>query len=234
MRVQIGQDGLAFSGCQTLDVGGVSRADVNGFAPRHRVNTHHRVQVASGHVHDLQIAFVRHGVVAQSCRHGGVHVVPCRQTLQVLLHAFRQSVISRGHADPAGVAATRRQYLGLGHGHDGRAGQEAFIVVPHVGAVSQLGVDDRQLLEAFAQVGVKGVHFRFTKVLGNGQMLRGCQIGHMQHQGFVFHQCGIQGTQGVIRATIGQIQVKDFSANGRAKGADSERLGHSDLLRSLK
>ena len=87
---------------------------------------------------------MRHGVLAQGGRDRAIQVVPGLQAVEVLLHAIRKRVIGRGHADPAGAATARRQ-------NDGRAGQKALVVVPHIGAVTQLGVDDGDLLQTLAQ-----------------------------------------------------------------------------------
>ena len=94
---------------------------------------------------------MRHGVLAQGGRDRAIQVVPGLQAVEVLLHAIRKRVIGRGHADPAGAATARRQNFGLHHGDDGRAGQKALVVVPHIGAVTQLGVDDGDLLQTLAQ-----------------------------------------------------------------------------------
>ncbi len=229
VRVQIGQDGVAFCVGQALDVRGVGRADKQRFAARHWVGDDDRVAVAAVHLDDFEVALVRHGVLAQGGRNRAVQVVPRLQAIEVLFHALRQRVIGRRHADPAGIATAGRQNFGLRHGDDGRAGQKALVVVPHIGTVTQLGVDDGDLLQTLAQVGEKGVHFWLAKMLGNRQMLRRRQIGNVQHEGFVLDQCRFDGGQRLGRKPLAKIKINGFGANGKAKGADSERRWHREV-----
>jgi len=66
-----------------------------------------------------------------------------------------------------------RQYLRVCHGDDRGAGQEALVVVPHIGAIALFGVDHGDLFETFAQVGIEGVNFGLAEVPGNRQVLLG-------------------------------------------------------------
>ena len=111
----------------------------------------------------------------------------------------------------------------MGHGDDGRTGQKAFVVVPHVGPVAQLGVDDRDLFEAFTQVREESVHFRFAKVFCNRQVLLGCQVRNMQHKGFVLDQRVFDGLQCVWFGYIGSMEIDHLGANMRTKGTNSDR-----------
>ena len=171
MRMEVAQYGLAFGHAQTLYMRGVGRADIERLASRDGMRFDHRMQVTPVHLDDLDIAVVCDDVVAQRGGHRRIHVVPGLQTIQILLHALRQRVIRRGHADPAGIAPKRWQDLRVRHGDDRRAGEKTFVVMPHIGPITQLGIDDRNLLESLAQIRVKGMHFRLAKILRDRQML---------------------------------------------------------------
>ena len=171
VRVQIVQDRVAFRGGQAVDMGGVGRAQIQGFATGHRVLDHQRVQVAAVHLHDLGIALMADDALAQRCRHGPVHVVPGAEPVEVVLHTPGQAVIGRGHADPARIAATGGKDLGVGHGDNRRVGQEALVVVPHIRPVTQPGVDHGDLFKACAQVGIERVNFGLAEISCNGQVL---------------------------------------------------------------
>ena len=95
--------------------------------------------------------------------------------------------------------------------------------MPHVGPVAQLGVDQRDLFETLAEVGVERVNFCFAEMIGNRQMLRERQIGHMQHERFMFDQRGFNGRQRFWQNYVGRIEIKYLGANGGAERADVER-----------
>lgn len=67
----------------------------------------------------------------------------------------------------------------------------------HIGAVTQLGINRRDLLIAGTQIGIESVHLRLAKMAGNGQMLRWRHIWHMQHQRFMLDQRSFQFLQGL-------------------------------------
>ncbi|MCY1455868.1 hypothetical protein D9M71_730380 [compost metagenome] len=121
--------------------------------------------------------------------------MPGAEAFEVVLHAFGQRVVGRGHADPAGVATTRRQDLGVSHGDNRRAGQEALVVVPHISSIAQFGVDHGDLFKALTQVRVEGVYFRLTEIPCNRQMLLGFKPRDVQYQGFMFDECGLERRQ---------------------------------------
>jgi hypothetical protein len=54
-------------------------------------------------------------------------------------------------------------------------------------------------------------------------MLRERQLWHMQHQGLMLDQRGLQGRQGGWQHHVGQVEVKHFGANGGPELTDRER-----------
>ena len=69
----------------------------------------------------------------------------------------------------------------MGHGDNGRTRQKALVVVPHIGTVTELGVNHRDLLVACTQIWVEGMHLGLAKMPGNCQMLIGRHVRYMQH-----------------------------------------------------
>ena len=114
----------------------------------------------------------------------------------------------------------------MGHGDDRRAGQKAFVVVPHIGAITLAGIDHRDLLETFAQVGVESVDFRLAEVASKGQVLLGAQRGNRQDQGFVSDQRRLECRQRFWQHHRGGIEIEDFGTQVWTKGPDSERGRH--------
>ena len=93
-------------------------------------------------------------------------------------------------------------------------------MVPHVGAIAELGVDQRDLFVARTQVGVKGVNLRFAKVVCDRQMLVRGQLGHMQHECFVLDECSFERLQRFGQEHVGEIEIKHLGANCGAERTD--------------
>ncbi|MNJ67055.1 hypothetical protein D3C77_631940 [compost metagenome] len=67
--------------------------------------------------------------------------------------------------------------------------------MPHIRTITQLGVDHSDLFKSIAQVGIEGMNFRFTKMLGNRQVLLWSQLWNVQHKGLMFNQCCLKCRQ---------------------------------------
>ena len=97
-------------------------------------------------------------------------VVHRGKALDVVLHAWRQLVVGGMQSYEQRVATEGWQLFGVGHGDDGRPGEERLVRMPHIGSIA-CRVKQGHLFETGAEVGEELVQLRLAEVPGECQML---------------------------------------------------------------